>query len=527
MHREGKHVLSHAGIYLVARGVPGIMAFLSFPLFTRLLLPADYGRYALVVATVGLLNALLFQWLRLSLVRYLPAYKDNAAPLKSTLAAMTGALVVGLGVIAAILCLLPITRVYRPIILPCWIMLASQAFFELASEYTRAMIQPWRYMAIQVARSAALVVLGAAFILMGAKWWGPLAGASAGMALSVAWLWRTDWAGVRLMLDRPTLAKLFHYGVPISVTVALTIVISSSDRFLIAFFRGEEAAGLYSVAVDFTSQTLMLLMMVINLAMFPIAVRALEHQGKEAAQAQMKVNASLMMAIGVPGVVGLAILAPGLANCFFGEKFRGPAAAIIPLIGLGAFLAAFKAYHFDAAFQFAHRTIHQVWIVLGAAILNVAFNVVAIPRFGINGSAVASVLAYLVSIALTIYFGRRYFVLPFPFDACVRVLAASLVMGALLLLVRDHRTPFAVMAQIAAGGAVYGMVLVATNFLELRDTVQRKLARWRNQVPSLTRRASNESPTRQRGSESVNSKHITGPQSVNDAGAGAALVKAH
>ncbi|MDB5332470.1 MAG: polysaccharide biosynthesis protein, partial [Phycisphaerales bacterium] len=68
MHREGKHVLSHAAIYLIARGVPGVVAFLTIPLFTRLLDPVDYGRYTLVVATVALLNALLFQWLRLSLV---------------------------------------------------------------------------------------------------------------------------------------------------------------------------------------------------------------------------------------------------------------------------------------------------------------------------------------------------------------------------------------------------------------------------------------------------------------------------
>src|SRR5687768_1010555 len=77
MGRNEKHVLSHAAIYLVARGVPGVVAFLAIPLFTRLLDPAAYGRYALVIATVATLNALLFQWLRLSLSRYLPAYAGD------------------------------------------------------------------------------------------------------------------------------------------------------------------------------------------------------------------------------------------------------------------------------------------------------------------------------------------------------------------------------------------------------------------------------------------------------------------
>src|SRR5215212_166773 len=106
MQREGRNILSHAAIYLVARGLPGIVAFLAIPVFTRLLDPAGYGRYAVVSATVGLLNALCFQWLRLALVRYLPAYKDRTAVLKSTLLAVEFRLVAAAGVVGAGLYLL-------------------------------------------------------------------------------------------------------------------------------------------------------------------------------------------------------------------------------------------------------------------------------------------------------------------------------------------------------------------------------------------------------------------------------------
>src|SRR3982750_3883181 len=116
MQRGSKHVLSHAAIYLVARGLPGIVAFCAIPLFTRLLDPASYGRYALVIATVGMLNALLFQWLRLSLSRYLAAYADDETKLKGTLVT-TAALIIGaLGVVAVIAALLPTFTSYRDVI---------------------------------------------------------------------------------------------------------------------------------------------------------------------------------------------------------------------------------------------------------------------------------------------------------------------------------------------------------------------------------------------------------------------------
>jgi len=288
------------------------------------------------------------------------------------------------------------------------------------------------------------------------------------MLVALALAWPRDWADVRLALDRPLLARLSRYGVPLSLTVALTVVISTSDRYLIAWLDGEAAAGVYSVAVDFTSQTLTLLMMVIHLAMFPVAVRAWEEGGPAAARERMRSNASLLLAVGVPCVVGLSVLAPGIAHCFLGKSFRGAAAGIIPLVALGTFLAGFKAFHFDAAFQFAHRTLSQVWIVLVAAVANLALNLVAIPRWGLNGAAGASVAAYLIAIGLTIVVGRRHVRLPLGGASAAAVLVAGAVMGLLLYPLRRHVEPVAVAAHIAGGALVYTAVLLALDFLGLR-----------------------------------------------------------
>lgn len=464
---------------MVARGVPGVIGFLAIPLFTRLLSPADYGRYALVVATTNLLNALLFQWLRLSLVRYLPVYQDNPARLKSTMMTATAALVLGLGLVAAIICLLPAMRAWQGVVVACWTFVAIQSVFDLSCESARASIRPWRYMVLQLARSCGGVALGVGFVALGAAWWGPLGGLCTGMALACAWSWRGDWGGVRLTIDRESLLRLCRYGMPLSLTVALVSVVASCDRFLIAWYLGEEAAGLYAVAVDFTSQTLGLLMMVISMAVFPLAVRAFERQGPEAARDLMRSNVCLQLALGLPCVIGLTLLAPGVAHCFFGESFRAMGAKLMPVVALGALLAGLKAYYFDAAFQFAHQTVYQVWIVLAAAVVNVVLNLIAIPRWGLQGSAIASVLAYAISIGLTTWFGRRHFALPVPVGAVAVVLLAGGTMAAVLAPFRQNVSPMALTAQVAGGAAVYGGILVAMNFLGLRDAMRRAAGRLR------------------------------------------------
>lgn len=486
MKRDGENILRHTAIYLVARGLPGILSFLALPLFTRLLTPSAYGRYALVLATVNLLNALLFQWLRLALVRYLPAWREDPRGLKSTLLAAQLYLLGGLGIVALILALLPLPPSWRLAIGPCWGMLAIQAPFEMFCEYARSQLRPWFYMMLQVLRAGVATGLGALLIVAGMGWWGPLTGLAVGMLGPVIFAWRRDWIDVRLKIDRQAFSAICRYGIPLSLTVALAVVIASSDRFLIAAMRGEDAAGLYSVGYDFTTQTLTLLMMVISLAMFPIAVRAFEEHGREAAQDQMRHNASLLLAVGIPAVIGLSLLAPNVAHCFLGRSFRAAASGIIPLIALGSFLAGLKAYHFDAAFQFAHRTIHQVWIVLVAALVNLGLNLWAIPRFGINGAAAASVLAYVVSIALTILVGRRHFVLPFPMDALAHVLLASGAMAIVLWPLREYRGAFAMSAQLGIAMLIYGGVLFSFDFLGTRRAFFERLASSRLTRPDLS-----------------------------------------
>ena len=513
MQREGKHVLSHTAIYLVARGVPGMLSFLAIRLFTDRMRDYEYGKYNLIVNTANLFNALIFQWIRLSLVRYLHSYSDNAQDtrnFKSTLQSITITLILALGALAALVLLLPVpavladfAREWKPLILPVWFMLAVQALFELFCENSRALLRPWQFMWMQVARSAGNVGIGLLVLTKGVQYFptlehykhiGPLTGVTIGMVIAMAIAYWKDWTGIPWKIDGEILRKIAQYGLPISLTVALASVIGTSDRYLLVIRlgkdAGESAAGLYSAGVDLTTQTLTLVLMVVNLAVFPLAVRAFEKQGKEAAQEQMRYNASLLMSVGIPCAIGMAVLAPGIAHNFLGADYRSTAASIIPLIALGAFLAGFKAYHFDAAFQFAHRTANQVWIVLVVAVLNIVLNWIAIPHWKINGAAGASVLAYVISIGLTAWLGRKHFALPFPFRQSLQVLLAGIIMGLMLFPFRQSVDKMYFIPQVIVGGLIYCGMLYSMNFMDMRSAIMSRLRK----MVSPTANVENESP---------------------------------
>src|SRR5205814_5197672 len=121
----------------------------------------------------------------------------------------------------------------------------------------------------------------------------------------------------------------------------------------------------------------------------------------------------------------------------------------------------------------------QVWIVLAAAVINVALMLFAVPRWGINGAAGASAVAFLLAIALTVALGRRHVALPLPLGACGSVVLAAGVMGMLLLPFRSNVGAPAVVAQIFGGAAAYATVLFVCDFMGLRT---RWTARRRNRL---------------------------------------------
>ena len=76
----------HTAIYLMAQGLPGLINLGAIGIYSRLLVADEYGRYVFIIASVGLGNKLLFEWLRLCLLRFLPAFKESSEALRATLA---------------------------------------------------------------------------------------------------------------------------------------------------------------------------------------------------------------------------------------------------------------------------------------------------------------------------------------------------------------------------------------------------------------------------------------------------------
>lgn len=424
-------LIKHSFQYLLARGLPGIINFLALAVYTRLLAPEEFGRYALVLTGVGLADVFLFQWLRLIVDRFLAAQGADFTRFLGGIAIQFGALAVivaSLGLLAAFLWPDPVWQRLLALAVPLVIV---QAFFELSLIVLKAGLQPGRYGRLLFSKSALALGLGALLAWSGLGASAPLLGLLVGQMMAFVFFGVVAWRGIHWHWpDAETRREQLAYGLPLVLTFALAWVISGSDRWLIGWLLGAEAVGQYAASYDLGFQSLTLLLSIINTAAFPLAVRALESGGTEKAREQLRHNGELILAAALGGGVALAVLTPAMIGIFIGDSYRDAGMTLFPWVALAAALSGIKAFHFDIGFHLGKQSRWLVAMTSLAAMVNVLLNLLLIPAFGILGAAWATVLAYGTGMLASALVGHRLFAMPLAWPLLLKGAAIAAMTGA-------------------------------------------------------------------------------------------------
>jgi O-antigen/teichoic acid export membrane protein len=469
-------MVRHGLAYALARGLPAAVNFAAIAIYTRLLEPAEYGRYAVVVAAIGMAHMAAFLWLQLSLGRFLPAYRQTPERFLSSV--LAGFLAVTLLVLAAALpaiLWLDDART-RHLLLIGLVLLLIEAYGEIHLRLANARLQPTVYGRIGLVRAAVALAVGSALVALGDGAEGVLVGLAVGYAVASIRPSLRVFKGCGIgLVDPAILRRLLIYGAPLVVTIAFDYVLFVADRLLIARLIGIDAAGIYAVGHDLTNFTLGTVLVIVNLAAYPIAVRAYEEGGLAQAAPKLRQNALLLWGLGLPAAAGMAILAANITGVIAGPAFRESAVAVMPIIALAVLIQKSRTFYFDMAFQLTGRVGIQAVVSGAAAIVNLALNLILIPAMGLVGAAWATVAASALALTLSIALGRRHLALPLPWADLARLALATLVMAGAVWPLRDMGGLAALGLQVATGGLAFAATAWLLDVGGLRRTLWRQL----------------------------------------------------
>jgi O-antigen/teichoic acid export membrane protein len=447
--------------YLPVNVVQGVVGLFTIVVFTRVLSPADYGVYALAFSVMSLANTSLFTWLEAAMARFY-APEAEAGRLPGHFRTLYGTF--ALQALAFPLVAVPIVWFWpmpRPLKVAIAAGLATIVFRSLAR-----MVQERRRAAGDV-RAAALLdivmtaggfAVGAGLALMGFGGASPLVGIGAAAALCLIFALPTELKQMRGGVYEPARARLYAgYGVPVSLSLILSLALATTDRFLLAAYLNETAVGVYHAGYSLANRTLDVMFIWLGMAGGPAAIAALERGGHKALRETAREQAGFMVALALPAAVGLALVAKPLADVMVGPALREGAAQVTPWIAASAFFAGVTTYYFHTAFTLARRTGLLLAAMAFPALANVALCLVLIPRLGLQGALWATVAAYGLGAIASYALGRRAIALPLPLETAGKAALGSVLMALAVRLV----PAFGGVGELAAKAAV-GLVVYAT-----------------------------------------------------------------
>lgn len=226
------------------------------------------------------------------------------------------------------------------------------------------------------------------------------------------------------------------YGLPLMMLESLGLVLRLSDRYLIEAILGVSALGQYSASYNLTSYIDVIILAALMQAVKPAYMQMWESQGKLPTQQFLSGGFRMYMVIGIPFIAMFSITSPYLLGFLAGDKYS-PGTVIIPYVAVSFWLEG--AMHFLAAglYIFKHTRLLMIWSLV-ATVINLVLNVLLIPRFGITGAAVVTIISYVIFMIGVTGSAFRYVTFPVKRKAPAIMSLASLVVFALLSAVDLH-----------------------------------------------------------------------------------------
>jgi O-antigen/teichoic acid export membrane protein len=413
-----------------------ILAMLGLVVFTRLLPPEQYGRYALAVAVGSLGLTLGVEWVQASLLRFVPIRRSE----RNAQAMGAAVHIAGfLGILAFTLVLLPIIFLVDPdnriIFMMGWIYAILGAGFFIGTSFLQARMKSASFLRYRSGLAALRVIFSICFLLLFARSWNALMAGTlvAFFVLTIPLLRKERFRRPLLSIRvRASLRTLLRFGLPLSLWFIANQILNLSDRFLVEFYLGSEALGRYTVNYNLVAGLSMMALQPPLAAAYPLLVQSFGKGGRSRSNVQLSIVLDRVLLVIPPLIAGLAIYGEELLRFLFDSSYS-TSALLMTLLAGGIAIWNLSLY-LQKPLELEYRTRRLSAYIGLSALTNIVLNILLLPRFGMEGAAVATLVSYgvyLVLLIRTLGKGESLTIRPSTLISAVLGLSAFVIVAAI------------------------------------------------------------------------------------------------
>ena len=175
---------------------------------------------------------------------------------------------------------------------------------------------------------------------------------------------------------------------PFGLIAGMQVINNQADILMLGVLSDTTAVGLYRVAAQ-ASLLVSFGHMALNMVLGPHVTRLYQQNDRDRLQRMVKASARFNLLIAVPVAMLFMLFGDSLLALVFGADYRGAYIALTMLVvgQLGNVAAGSVALLLNMS---GHEKLTAAGLG-GATLVNILLNTILIPRFGINGAAIATV----------------------------------------------------------------------------------------------------------------------------------------
>lgn len=441
----------------------------------------EFGKFSLLWVSGQLLTVLLFEPLRLCVVRY---SNSASSPLSGSVIFPYCFLYAGLAVCLLVESLASAlythAHIYSVVLAPYVI---AQSLFDASVAHARATFQRSRFFWLWTLRSlVACVVVPLTAYYTGSSQWAVV---SMIFSFVVAPL-----MCARLPLPIPPfnlqyrdVVFIFQFGVVLTLTGLSPLVVFFASRLYVANFSSLATVGVFSLAIDLAQKAVSTPALAMNYALLQPVIQAMDKVGATGASVLIRRNSIILISVLIPAGFGFCAVKEEFASLFLPTGAREQFSLLLEMFVLFSVVLNLKIYLLDSLFMIAGKAKYSLmssaiflcvtFLAFTGSFLVYGFTLTSIGKCLAVGALCSSVASFL--------FGRGVMVVRWPVVAALITTASGFGMYCVVKSLQiSSSVGIAFAIKVAVGFSVYTVLLVAidrlsgkTVYLSFREVIKK------------------------------------------------------
>jgi O-antigen/teichoic acid export membrane protein len=265
--------------------------------------------------------------------------------------------------------------------------------------------------------------------------------------------------------------RILRYAFPLTATSTGNVIDRRMDTILIGFYLGPVSVAYYAI----TKQIVGFIKMPVDALGFTLAPTYKSQQAKGNSKTATRIYEEALshgLLVYIPAAAGLALIAEPLIRLIFGQQYLG-AVPVLRIMVIYALMLSISTLTSDALDYLGHARERAI-IRTTSAFANVFLNIILIPRIGVEGAAIATVVTYSAYTLATVYLMLSELTIraTWLFRSVLSILFVTSAMSVVVFVLIGYvESLLTLLLVVSVGVLVWAVLSMSLGLLNVREVV--------------------------------------------------------